>query len=144
MGTNVRLMLTQPADYQERLVKDKHFRAGDTRWGQDQYKIVGYVLDPHQPVLYKINKKLKAHEHVAYTRQQLQVVDPDEEDVPATILKNQNQEEYVVKKLIDKRTNGRRTEYLVWWKGYGKNESTWEFKSNIPAAFVQAYEEDNN
>jgi hypothetical protein len=144
MGTKVRVMLTQPADYQERLVKDKHFRAGDTRWGQDQYKIVGYVLDPHQPVLYKINKKLKANEHVAYTRQQLQVVDPDEEDVPATILKNQDQEEYVVKKLIDKRTNGRRTEYLVWWKGYKKGDSTWTFKSHIPVAFVQAYEEDNN
>jgi hypothetical protein len=71
------------------------------------------------------------------------VVDPDEEDVPATILKNHNQEEFVIKKLIEKRTRRNRTEYKIWWKGYPITDSTWQFKSNIPKSFIEAYEEDN-
>lgn len=142
MGTKVRLMLTQPKDFKERNVKG-HFRVGDIRWGQDVYKVNGFVFDPHQPVLYKLNQKLKPHEHVAYTRQQLQVVDPDEEDVPATILKNHNQEEFVIKKLIEKRTRGNRTEYKIWWKGYPITDSTWQFKSKIPKSFIEEYEEDH-
>jgi hypothetical protein len=103
----------------------------------------GFVFDPHQPFLYKLNQKLKPHEHVAYTRQQLQVVDPDEEDVPATILKNHNQEEFVIKKLLQKRQRGNRTEYLVFWKGYPIADATWEYKSKIPKSFIETYEEDN-
>jgi hypothetical protein len=142
MGTKVRLMLTQPKDFKERNVKG-HFRAGDIRFGQDVYKVNGFVFDPHQPVLYKLNQKLKPHEHVAYTRQQLQVVDPDEEDVPATILKNHNQEEFVIKKLLQKRQRGNRTEYLVFWKGYPIADATWEYKSKIPKSFIETYKEEN-
>jgi hypothetical protein len=83
-GTVVRTMLTEPKDWKERGLKG-HFRAGDTRWTQDQYKIIGYLFDPHSPILYKINQKLKPNEKAAYTREQLQVVHPAEEDVPATI-----------------------------------------------------------
>lgn len=142
LGTKVRVMLTQPVDFKERNIKG-HFRAGDQRWKQDQYKIVGYVFDPHQPVLYKLNHKLKPHEHVAYTRQQLQVVREDEEDVPATILENQNLEEFVVKKLLGKRQRGNRTEYLVQWKGYPVADATWEYRSKLPKSFVETYEEEN-
>ena len=143
LGTKVRVMLTQPVDYRERNVKG-HFRIGDQRWTQDQYKIINYVFDAHQPILYKINQKLKPNEHVAYTRQQLQVVREDEEDVPASILGNQNQEEFVIKKLINKRTRGNRTEYLVQWKGYAVNDATWEYRSKIPKSFVETYEEENS
>ena len=133
---------SQPVDYRERNVKG-HFRIGDQRWTQDQLKIINYVFDPHQPVLYKINQKLKPNEHVAYTRQQLQVVREDEEDVPVSILGNQNQEEFVIKKLLGKRQRGNRTEYLVQWKGYPVADATWEFKSKIPKSFIDVYEEEN-
>ena len=139
LGTVVRIMLSEPKDFKERGVKG-HFRAGDARWTQDTYKINGYVFDPHSPVLYKLNQKLKPHEHVAYTRQQLQIVGNDEEDVPATIAQNKSGE-FAIKKLIDKRTNGNKTEYKIWWKGYPKDEATWQFKSKIPSAFVERYEE---
>jgi hypothetical protein len=142
LGTKVRVMLTQPKDHMERNLKG-HFKAGDARWGQDIYKVNNYVFDPHQPILYKLNQKLKPHEHVAYTRQQLQVVDADEEDVPATILKNRNQDEYVIKNLLQKRQRGNRTEYLVRWKGYPIEEATWEYRSKIPKSFVEMYEEEN-
>jgi hypothetical protein len=73
-------------------------------------------------------------------------VQDDEADVPATILKNRDQDEYVIKKLLQKRQRGNRTEYLVHWKGYPVGEATWEFRSKIPKSFVDLfdlYEEEN-
>ena len=142
LGTVVRIMLTEPKDFKERGVKG-HFRAGDARWTQDTYKVNGFVFDPHAPVLYKLNQKLKPHEHVAYTRQQLQVVGANEQDVPASIAKHAAADgEFAIKKLIDKRTNGNKTEYKIWWKGYPRDDATWQFKSKIPRAFVDQYEEE--
>jgi hypothetical protein len=46
-------------------------------------------------------------------------------------------------KLINKRTRGNRTEYLVQWKGYAVNDATWEYRSKIPKSFVETYEEEN-
>ena len=144
LGTRVRIQLTEPKDFKERGIKG-HFRAGDIRYGQDIYKITGYVMDPHSPILYKLNKKLKKHEHVAYTRQQLQLVKENEMDVSAKELgvKIPDDGEFAIKKLIDKRTRGNRTEYKVFWKGYPLEEASWQYKSKIPKSFVQAYEEDN-
>ena len=139
LGTRVRVMLTEPKDFKERGVKG-HFRASDQRWGQDIYKIKGYLFDPHQPILYKINQKVKPHEKVAYTRQQLQVVNPDEQDVPATITKNKNDGEFAIRKLINKRTQGNKTEHLVQWRGYPVSEASWLYKSKIPKSFVSDYE----
>ena len=144
MGTRVRVQLTEPKDFKERGIKG-HFRAGDIRWGQDIFKIVNYVFDPHSPVLYKLNQKKKKHEHVAYTRQQLQVVKEDEMDVSAKELgvKIPDGGEFAIKKLIDKRTRGNRTEYKVFWKGYPITDASWLYKSKIPKSFVEAYEEDH-
>jgi hypothetical protein len=141
LNTEVRIQLTQPKDYKERNIKG-HFRAGDQRWSQDTYKIVGYVFDPHAPVMYKLNQKLKPHEHVAYTKKQLQVVAPDEEDVSAHQLglKLKDTDEFAIKKLIDKRIRGRATEYLVQWRGFPVKDATWENKSNLPKNFVKNYE----
>jgi hypothetical protein len=70
-------------------------------------------------------------------------VQEDEEDVPATILKNRDQDEYVIKNLLQKRQRGNRTEYLVRWKGYPIEDATWEYKSKIPKSFIDLYEEEN-
>ena len=96
----------------------------------------------HSPILYKINQKLKPHEKAAYTRQQLQVVNRNEEDVPHTIT-NEVSEEFRIKKLIDKRKVGKQTEYLVFWYGYPLAEASWVSKSNIPKSFIDSYEEDH-
>ena len=141
LGTVVRVMLTEPKDFKERGVKGV-FRAGDARWTQDTYKIVSYIFDPHQPILYKLNQKLKPHEKVVYSRQQLQVVDRNEEDVPHTIT-TESSGEFRIKKLIDKRQSGKKTEYLVFWYGYPIEDASWQVKSQIPKSFVEAYEEDH-
>ena len=96
-------------------------------------------------MLYKLNQKLKKNQHVAYTRQQLQLVKDDEMDVSAKELgvKIPYDGEFAIKKLIDKRTRGNRTEYKVFWRGYPLTDATWLYKSKIPKSFVEAYEEDH-
>ena len=141
IGTVVRVVLTEPKDWKERGIKGK-FRASDARWTQDTYKITGFLFDPHSPILYKINMKYKPHEKASYTREQLKVVAGDEEDVPATITTERpDNGEYRIKKLLQKRVRGSRTEYLVQWYGFPVADATWEFKSKFPKSFVNSYEE---
>ena len=44
---------------------------------------------------------------------------------------DEKEELYRVKKLIGKRKVGKKTQYLVWWEGYKKDESTWEPEENL-------------
>ena len=121
------------------------FRAGDHRWTQDIYKIKGYIIDPHQPVLYKLNKKLKDHEKAAFVRKELKVVKNTEEDAPRTLVPENSMNDFAINRIIDKRTNPERrnrVEYLIRWKGYGPEDDTWENKreSAIPQRFIDDYE----
>jgi hypothetical protein len=46
-------------------------------------------------------------------------------------LTNSRQLEYEVKEILNKRTDRKRTEYLVWWEGYGLEDDTWEPKTRL-------------
>ena len=85
---------------------------------------------------------MKPNEKVAYSRKQIQVVKPNEEDAPASlVVRTPNSKgEFAIKKLLEKRTSGNRTEYKVLWKGYPLTDATWQYKSKIPKSFVDAYE----
>ena len=140
IGTNVRIMLDEPRSYREAKLGGK-FRSSDQRWYMDVYKITGYVFDPHQPVMYKTDKPLKEHEGVAYTAKQLQIVPDNEQDPsPITIRTPNAKQEFAIKKLIDKRVNGNKTEFKIWWKGYPQADATWQFRSAIPKSFIDKYE----
>lgn len=47
-----------------------------------------------------------------------------------------------IEKIVGKRTRARKTEYLVLWKGFSANESTWEPRSSLKCAMdlVRAFE----
>jgi hypothetical protein len=51
--------------------------------------------------------------------------------------------EYVVERILDKRTKGRRTEYLVKWSGYGLHDATWQTPTDLAHAqkAVRAFEQ---
>lgn len=138
LGTNVRVALDEPRDIQERKLIGK-FRDTDHRWTTEIYKITSYVFDPHQPLLYKVNKPLKKNERVAYTRKQIQVVGHDEEDPNPIVIKGVPKQ-YVIKQLLKRRTRKGKTEYLVQWKGYkNAEENTWEDSKNIPMHLIEAF-----
>lgn len=139
LGTRVRIMLDEPRDINENKLHGR-FRDTDHRWTPQVYKITGYVFDPHQPMLYKINKPLKKNERVAYSRKQLQVVMSDEEAPDPIVIRGQPKQ-YIIKDLLDKRKYKGKIQYLVKWKGFNKDsDNTWEDKKTIPKEFIDAFE----
>ena len=50
-------------------------------------------------------------------------------------------EEYIVEKILDKRIEERKTVYyLIKWKGYGDEDNTWEPKLNLGSEMIKEYE----
>ena len=141
LGTKVRVALDEPRNYKETKLSGR-FRDTDQRWYQDIYKITGFNFDPHEPVMYTIDKPLKPNEHVAYTAQQLQIVPADEEDPPQSVLRKNaiHDQDSAIRELIDKRVVGNKTEYLVHWKGYPRAQADWIYKSKLPKSFVDKFE----
>ena len=46
-------------------------------------------------------------------------------------LKLANNAKYIVKKILDKKSENRVIYYLIWQKNYPKNRATYELKSNL-------------
>jgi hypothetical protein len=106
-----------------------NFRVGDYKWDtQNPRKIVHILFYPNN-VRYILNQ----FPHVSYTESEL---------MPA----KQEEETYTVKKLIGKRKNKNKIEYLVWWNGYTKKEATWEPKTELVKdglqPMIDAYEDE--
>ncbi|CAJ0960985.1 unnamed protein product [Ranitomeya imitator] len=60
-------------------------------------------------------------------------------DPPAPVLV-EGELEYVVEKILDFRISRRKLQYLVKWKGYGQEDNSWVFASDVHAAdLVRAF-----
>ncbi len=142
LGANVRVKLDEPRDITNKKLHGI-FRYSDQRWTKEVYKVTNYRFDPQQPILYEIDKPLKANQYVTYTAKQLQIVKDDEED-PHIMAVRGNPEYYAIKKLIGKRIQKRKIQYLVWWKGYPEAEATWQNASDLPPLPIQIFESLNS
>ncbi|CAJ0965001.1 unnamed protein product [Ranitomeya imitator] len=58
-------------------------------------------------------------------------------DPPAPVLV-EGELEYVVEKILDSRVSRRKLQYLVKWKGYGQEDNSWVFASDVHAADLLA------
>ena len=108
-----------------------NFREGDYRWSKVPKKIVDVLyMEGSVPFRYI----LEGMPNVSYTEKQLK-------------RSNEKSTKYVVRQIIDKRVVKKKIEYKVWWKGYLKDESTWESKERLIEDnlqdFIDEYEKES-
>ena len=104
-----------PLDALGRKQNTKKFREGDFRWDMNPKKIKKVLNFPgkvkHRYVLHDIP-------HISYTEAQL-------------MKSKKKEQEFVVEKLLKKKTVKRQKYYLVKWKGFPKSKATWELGKNL-------------
>lgn len=110
VGDIVHYKLSRPVDTYGNLLTS-NFREGDRKYSVDTREVTSVLPYPDEP-WYRY--KLKGLSHVSFSKHELK---PAKEKVETT---------YVVKKIIGKKTINKVKHYLVWWKGFLKNDSTWE------------------
>ena len=142
IGTRVRVALDEPRDILDKKLHGK-FRSSDPRWTTEIYKVINFIIDPFEPILYEIDKPTAKNEKVAYTKERLQVVNDNEEEPPADIiLKNKKPKQYMVSKIVGSKKVKGQTLYKIRWKGFSEKEDTYEPAENLPKKLVHAYELD--
>jgi hypothetical protein len=133
-GTKVRVILEEPRDNVTDEVLHGKFRAGDKRWDDRVRKIYQVLVRPDQPVMYIVTSpESDKPDKVAYTRQQLQVVQSNEPEPDANKLKiSKTNQDFRVHSLQERRKKGTKVEFLVRWIGYpDKKDWTWESRAKL-------------
>ena len=119
IGTNVRVQLDNPQNHLTGSRLFGKFREGDVRWTKEPKQITQLYLRPNQPPMYKVGN----NGNVAYTKNQLQVVDKNE------IKPNINlQQKWIINKLIRRYKKGNKIMYEVKWSD---GSITQEPRSNL-------------
>ena len=125
-GTKVRAKLEDPISV---LGKKLHgrFRTGDIRWDPRIRTIKQLILSPEQPPMYLLDGPhgRLGVSRCAYTRKQLQLV-PENENPPPDMVIRGTPKYYVPEKILQQRIRNGKLQYLIKWKRYPENQSTWE------------------
>jgi hypothetical protein len=119
-GTKIRIQLDAPKDVASGKRLHGNFRASDPRWSIKIYTIESPLITENKNVLYSI----EGIKHTAFTRNQLQVVSPDDQQPPESIIRK-----FIPEKLLDKKKINNRISYLVKWKHYDR--TNWETRIKL-------------
>ncbi len=122
IGTKVRIILEEPKDTKEKKLIGK-FRASDLRWENKIYKVKNIVLRPNHPVRYQVDK---LNDNNYYSKNELQVVEDDEENIPIKAI-----EKYIFEKIISKKMVKHKIYYLIKWKGFSDENNSWQQKKEL-------------
>lgn len=128
-GAKVRVSLEGPIDPRSGKRLGRDFRAGDIRFDPTVREIKKVILSPQQPVMYLLDgpNGTLGVENVAYTRNELQLVGPN--DIMHKLRKQRKDtEKHEVVKLIGNRVKNREIEFKVKWRD---GPSTWEKYSEL-------------
>ena len=113
VGDIVLRMVETPFSALGKKQNTNNFRMGDFRWDVVPRK-VKQVFAYQQGYRYQ----LEGFENVSYADHQLQK-------------SNQQNQKFVVRKIIDKRKFKNRIEYKIWWQGFKKADATWHKQSEL-------------
>jgi hypothetical protein len=80
------------------------------------YRVLEVLSDSRYRLRDLENRIVKDEVHISNLRPYLTITDEVELE----------EDEYIVEELIDRRGTKSKREYLVKWRGYPRNESTWE------------------
>ena len=125
-GTRVRAKLDDPISVLGKKLHGK-FRTGDIRWDPRIRTIKKLILAPEQPPMYLLDGPhgRLGVSRCAYTRKQLQIV-PDNENPPPDMVIRGTPKYYVPEKILKQRIRNGKLQYLIKWRRYPENQSTWE------------------
>lgn len=131
-GTKVRTRLDNPIDIVTNKTIPGRFRSADIKWDPTVRTIVSVIIKPGQPPLYLLNSldKSSEYESIGYTKNQLQVI-PEDEQLPSDDVIVGDDEYYIPERILDKTKKNGKIYYLIKWKGYHKDESTWESRAKF-------------
>ncbi len=123
LGTKVRTILDKPENTYNQGRLSGTFRNSDIRFSRDIKRITNIFLTPNLPVMYEVDNNT----NVSYTKNQLQVIKRELRQPNPEYIRG-SKDIYIIEKILDSRTVGRKKEYLVKWYGYANNaeNNTWE------------------
>lgn len=123
IGTKVRRALDEPRDVHTTGKKlHGRFRATDLRWDPAERTIENMLINAGHPPVYILD----GDTNVAYTKTQLQVIDPNETKPTTKSLRGDPK--FIIKKILNKKTVGKKVMYQVQWN---KGDPTWEPRTNL-------------
>lgn len=120
IGQKVKIKLDYPINTTDQKRLNGKFRSTDIKWTPETYKINEVLLKPSYPPMYLTSND----DNVARTKNQLQPITGNEIEPDIKYIRT-NTEYYIISKILDKRINNRKTEYLVKWKGFKDENNSW-------------------
>ncbi len=121
IGQKVRILLDYPINNTNHARLNGNFRSSDIRWSPQVYEIIDVLLKPGFPPSYLTSKD----DGVSRTKNQLSVVRKNEKEPKPQFIRGEP-ETYIISEILDKKIENKKTFYLIRWKGYSRDDATWE------------------